>query len=162
MLTTKTMMMNWMKKTTYVVVVVVVVYSHSYAHKYQHFCENSMEIRAAHIDIIYVYTLLYTLHISARTHTHTTEQYNIIESIHMRKEISQKCNVCHVIDFYNVWNCKCISRAHSDVDDDGAEEAQGWKFQFELNPSAVKAFDITTNTMAQRARIHAPGQFGSR
>lgn len=79
MLTTKTMMMNWMKKTTYVVVVVVVVYSHSYAHKYQHFCENSMEIRAAHIDIIYVYTLLYTLHISARTHAHThhrTIQHN--------------------------------------------------------------------------------------
>lgn len=134
MLTTKTMMMNWMWKKNYIFVVVVVDYSHFYAHKYQHYCENSMEISnwnksmthtthlyRIHINLINVYTFLYTLHILANPHTHAHKHTSIehIKNIHMRKEISQKCNVCHVIDFFqcglkmHITNTRKRSRAGS-------------------------------------------------
>lgn len=140
MLTTKTMMMNWMeRKKLYCCCRRCGLFAHFYAHKYQHYCENSMEIsdwnksmiHTTHMPLCIQCTLLYTLHML--THTHPNIAYH---KNNMRKAISHKCNVCHVIDFYNV-DCKCISRTSTTTMAKKKKKQQGWKFQFELNPSAA-------------------------
>lgn len=104
---------------------------------------------------------LYTEHtIATNSHRHYLCEHiiihplyirKLIENVHMRNEISQKCNICHVIDFYNVELQMHITNTMTMTE---TNKKQGWKFQIDVNPSAAIAFDRNTNTAVKYARTH--------
>lgn len=92
----------------------------------------------------------YTL--SIYLHTHTANNIAYRKYTHAKRNFTTVwCMPCY-------WFLQCgIANAHHEHKTTTMTEKkkkQGWKFQFEWDSSAVKAFDITTNTMAQHARIH--------